>query len=61
MAFTHDLVKRFFEDEVMREKNSFRLEDFVAYCVFLGCDYYDRVPGVKKCGLTKTLKRKDSF
>ena len=45
-AFTHDLVKRFFEAEVMREKNSFRLEDFVAYCVFLGCDYCDRAPGV---------------
>ena len=28
-AFTRDLVVRFFEVKVMREKNSFRLEDFV--------------------------------
>ena len=54
-AFTHDLVVNFFETEVMKKRGSFLLHDFVAYCVFLGCDYCDRIQGLGPVALNKSF------
>ena len=55
-AFTHDLVVKFFEKQVMKSTRSFLLHDFVAYCVFLGCDYCDRIQGVGPVALNKSFR-----
>jgi flap endonuclease-1 len=54
-SFTHDLVTKFFE-EVMKKEGSFRRDDFVAHCIFLGCDYCDRIPGVGPVALNESFK-----
>ena len=56
-AFTHTLVVHFFETEVMKVEGSFLLEDFVAYCIFLGCDYCDRIKGVGPVALNQHFKK----
>ena len=55
-AYTHEKVVQFFETEVMKRERSFVLHDFVAYCVFLGCGYCERIEGIGPVALNKHFK-----